>query len=355
VNNAGVDTAYLPVEHAPLALWREMFETNLFGVVEVVRRAVPSLRAAGGGVVCNITSCSYLVGVPFYAAYRASKAAVGALGESLRAELAPFGIRVLEVMPGRSTPTCSPRPTAARGAPSIAGYEALAQALLGPARGRADDRLRPRSRRARSPTRSSTTRARCASRAIRSARASSKPGARTATKSSSRDDHGLARDLVESRGARRSDGREPSCRRGRRGQERFGTVAVRIMSAINTTCFALSGGRIGNKFTGGAPVCLVTTTGARSGARRTTPLIYLADGPNVVIVASKGGMSHHPAWYHNLVDAPGGARADRQRGARDDRAARDRRERARRCGRASSRSIATTTTTRRAPTATSRS
>ncbi|MGE4649625.1 MAG: SDR family NAD(P)-dependent oxidoreductase [Myxococcota bacterium] len=100
VNNAGLDGAYLPVEHAPMSLWRELFETNLFGLLEVTRRAVPRLRAAGGGVVCNITSCSTLQEVPFYAAYRASKAAAGALGESLRAELAGFGIRVLEVMPG---------------------------------------------------------------------------------------------------------------------------------------------------------------------------------------------------------------------------------------------------------------
>jgi NAD(P)-dependent dehydrogenase (short-subunit alcohol dehydrogenase family) len=48
----------------------------------------------------NVTSSSILAPVPFYAVYRASKAAVSALGESLRAELAPFGIRVLEVMPG---------------------------------------------------------------------------------------------------------------------------------------------------------------------------------------------------------------------------------------------------------------
>ncbi len=129
VNNAGVDKAYLPVEHAPQALWREMFETNLFGLVEVVRRAVPRLRESGGGVVCNITSCSYLVGVPFFAAYRASKAAVGALGESLRAELAPFGIRVLEVMPG---PIDTDMLAASDHLPEAAvhpGYETLAQAL----------------------------------------------------------------------------------------------------------------------------------------------------------------------------------------------------------------------------------
>jgi NAD(P)-dependent dehydrogenase (short-subunit alcohol dehydrogenase family) len=50
--------------------------------------------------VCNVTSSSIFAPVPFYAPYRSSKAAVSAIGESLRAELAPFGIRVLEIMPG---------------------------------------------------------------------------------------------------------------------------------------------------------------------------------------------------------------------------------------------------------------
>ena len=87
-------------------------------------------------------------------------------------------------------------------------------------------------------------------------------------------------------------------------EERFGTVAVRIMSAVNTWIFQASGGRLGNRFLRGAPVCLLTTTGAKSGTRRTTPLIYLADGPRVVLVASKGGMSHSPGWFHNLVKHP---------------------------------------------------
>ena len=58
VNNAGADGAWLPVEHAPLTLWRELFETNVFGLVDLSQRAIPALRAAGGGVLCNITSCS---------------------------------------------------------------------------------------------------------------------------------------------------------------------------------------------------------------------------------------------------------------------------------------------------------
>jgi NAD(P)-dependent dehydrogenase (short-subunit alcohol dehydrogenase family) len=100
VNNAGVEAAHLPLEHASAELWRALFETNLFGLVEVTRRALPKLRASGGGVVCNVTSCSILVPMPLFAAYRASKAAVSALGESLRVEVARFGIRVLEVLPG---------------------------------------------------------------------------------------------------------------------------------------------------------------------------------------------------------------------------------------------------------------
>jgi NAD(P)-dependent dehydrogenase (short-subunit alcohol dehydrogenase family) len=51
-------------------------------------------------VVCNVTSASLLFPMPLYAIYRASKAAVSALGESLRAELAGFGIRLVEVLPG---------------------------------------------------------------------------------------------------------------------------------------------------------------------------------------------------------------------------------------------------------------
>jgi NAD(P)-dependent dehydrogenase (short-subunit alcohol dehydrogenase family) len=100
VNNAGVEREHLPVEETPLELWRAMFETNVFGMVEVTRRAIPLVRAAGGGVICNMGSSSILAPVPFYAAYRASKAAVSALTMTLRAELAPQGIRVVEIMPG---------------------------------------------------------------------------------------------------------------------------------------------------------------------------------------------------------------------------------------------------------------
>lgn len=100
VNNAGVEDDNLPVETMPAAIWRKLFETNVFGLVEVSKRAVPLMRAAGGGVIANVTSSSILAPVPFLGAYRASKAAVTAIGESLQAEVAQFGIRVVEIMPG---------------------------------------------------------------------------------------------------------------------------------------------------------------------------------------------------------------------------------------------------------------
>ncbi|MHB1582272.1 MAG: SDR family NAD(P)-dependent oxidoreductase [Acidimicrobiales bacterium] len=100
VNNAGTELDYLPVEHTPLEQWRAVFETNLFGLVDVTRHAIPSLKAAGGGVICSITSSSILVPVPFYAVYRASKAAVEAMSDTLRLEVEPFGIRVVTILPG---------------------------------------------------------------------------------------------------------------------------------------------------------------------------------------------------------------------------------------------------------------
>jgi deazaflavin-dependent oxidoreductase (nitroreductase family) len=76
---------------------------------------------------------------------------------------------------------------------------------------------------------------------------------------------------------------------------------VRAMSAANKWILRVSGGRLGGHFLRGAPVGLLTTTGRKSGQRRTTPLIYLADGARIVVVASLGGMPRHPLWYDNLV------------------------------------------------------
>ena len=67
--------------------------------------------------------------------------------------------------------------------------------------------------------------------------------------------------------------------------------------------FRLTGGRIGGR-TMGAPVLLLHHTGAKSGKRRISPLLYLPDGDRMLVVASKGGYTRHPAWFHNLMAHP---------------------------------------------------
>jgi deazaflavin-dependent oxidoreductase (nitroreductase family) len=79
---------------------------------------------------------------------------------------------------------------------------------------------------------------------------------------------------------------------------------IKAMSKLNTWVFQASGGRIGAKFRRGAPVGLLTMQGRKSGAERTTPLIYLADGERIVLVASQGGLPRNPLWYDNLVANP---------------------------------------------------
>ena len=82
---------------------------------------------------------------------------------------------------------------------------------------------------------------------------------------------------------------------------------IRLMSGANTWIFRASGGRLGSRFLRGAPVGLLTTTGRKSGKRRTTPLIYLEDAGRIVLVASQGGLPRHPVWFLNLLADPGAA------------------------------------------------
>jgi deazaflavin-dependent oxidoreductase (nitroreductase family) len=90
-------------------------------------------------------------------------------------------------------------------------------------------------------------------------------------------------------------------------------VAVRIikvMSRVNTRVYRLTGGRVGKNWRIGAgikkpvPICLLTTTGRKSGQPRTVPLCYLRDGANLVLVASQGGLPSNPQWYGNIRANP---------------------------------------------------
>jgi deazaflavin-dependent oxidoreductase (nitroreductase family) len=68
--------------------------------------------------------------------------------------------------------------------------------------------------------------------------------------------------------------------------------------------YRATNGLIGHRFPGSPPVLLVDHVGARSGKRRTSPLVYAEDGENVILIASKGGYPKNPAWFHNLVAHP---------------------------------------------------
>ena len=98
INNAGYG-AMGPLLDGGVEAMRRQFETNVFSIVGVTRAMLPVLRR-GRGLVVNIGSVSGVLVTPFAGAYCASKAAVHAVSDALRMELAPFGIRVMEVQPG---------------------------------------------------------------------------------------------------------------------------------------------------------------------------------------------------------------------------------------------------------------
>jgi deazaflavin-dependent oxidoreductase (nitroreductase family) len=79
---------------------------------------------------------------------------------------------------------------------------------------------------------------------------------------------------------------------------------LRRMMGAHTTVYKLSGGLVGHRFPGTPPMLLLDHVGAKSGVKRTTPLVYVDDGRDVVLVASKGGHPKNPAWYHNLRANP---------------------------------------------------
>jgi deazaflavin-dependent oxidoreductase (nitroreductase family) len=76
-----------------------------------------------------------------------------------------------------------------------------------------------------------------------------------------------------------------------------------LYSRTNVLLYRLTGGRVGGRM-GRAPVLLLHHVGRKSGKVRVAPVLFLADGPKLVIVGSKGGASRHPAWFGNLMAHP---------------------------------------------------
>ncbi|MBW8485951.1 nitroreductase family deazaflavin-dependent oxidoreductase [Actinomadura parmotrematis] len=86
--------------------------------------------------------------------------------------------------------------------------------------------------------------------------------------------------------------------------------AIKVMSRAQVRVFKLTGGRVGGKWRVGAgfrepvPTLLLEHRGRKTGRLFTTPLLYLEDGDDLVVVASQGGLPDNPQWYRNLLAAP---------------------------------------------------
>jgi deazaflavin-dependent oxidoreductase (nitroreductase family) len=84
---------------------------------------------------------------------------------------------------------------------------------------------------------------------------------------------------------------------------KFGSwMALNVANKIDPFLMRATRGLV--KMPSGAPTVLLTHTGAKSGRKRTTPLLYFTDGPNVILMASQTGKPTHPAWFHNLTAHP---------------------------------------------------
>lgn len=88
-----------------------------------------------------------------------------------------------------------------------------------------------------------------------------------------------------------------------RPYSRISAQAQRVLAGLHALIYRTSGGRLGGRIVG-SPVLVLVTTGRRSGSERHTPLLYLPDGDDLVIVASNGGTASHPAWWFNLGTEP---------------------------------------------------
>jgi len=99
VNNAGYGIGG-SIEELTDAETRQSFDVNVFGTLNVIRQALPHLRAAGAGHIINISSIAALAGATGWAVYAATKAAVSAFTEVLAQDVASFGIKATVVEPG---------------------------------------------------------------------------------------------------------------------------------------------------------------------------------------------------------------------------------------------------------------
>ena len=130
VNNAGIAGPTAPVEDTDLAQWSQTIAVNLTGPFLCTRRAVPLLKAAGGGSIVNLSSVAGRLGFPLRTPYSASKFGVIGLTETWAMELGPSHIRVNAILPGIVAGDRQERVIAAKAASYGIAHEEMRQRLL---------------------------------------------------------------------------------------------------------------------------------------------------------------------------------------------------------------------------------
>lgn len=99
VNNAGMGITG-PIEDTPTDEMRRVFDTNLFGAIDVMKAVLPQMRKQQSGAIINVTSIAGYMGLPFRGMYSATKGALELVTESVRMEVKNFGIQVTNIAPG---------------------------------------------------------------------------------------------------------------------------------------------------------------------------------------------------------------------------------------------------------------
>ena len=128
VNNAGIGLVNA-FEATPIDTARQIFETNVFGVMTLTQAVLPQMRERGEGVIVDVSSSVTQGAYPLLSVYTASKWALNAYGEVLGAELARFGIRVRTILPGLAPSTNFGDQSQAR-ARSVGGIPAAYQPMM---------------------------------------------------------------------------------------------------------------------------------------------------------------------------------------------------------------------------------
>jgi short-subunit dehydrogenase len=99
VNNAGMGITG-SIEDTPTEQMRNVFNTNLFGAIDVMKWVLPQMRLQKSGTIINVTSIAGYMGLPFRGVYSSSKGALELISEATSMEVKSFGIKVANVAPG---------------------------------------------------------------------------------------------------------------------------------------------------------------------------------------------------------------------------------------------------------------